>query len=78
MIHIEEESRLLLTFRVVGRLWRFRVMPFGLGIAPYVCQTFLGAIIRYIRRFTKHVAGYIDDILIGHRSKAKLVRFGVK
>ncbi len=73
-IPIERRSKRYLSFKVAEVTYRFRVLPFGLGIAPFVCQTFLNAIIRYIRKWTPYAFGFIDDILIGSRSKKVLTR----
>ena len=72
-IPIAKASRSLLTFKVGNSFYRFRRMPFGLGCAPYVCQTFLLAMMKYIREYTPFVWGNIDDLLIAHQSNEVLV-----
>ena len=46
----------------------FRPLPFGLGCAPFIFQTFLIAIVKYILKSTPYVWGHIDDLLIAHKS----------
>ncbi|CAF1080166.1 unnamed protein product [Brachionus calyciflorus] len=65
-ININKNSRYILTIKVNGKYYRFLVLPFGIGIAPFVCQQMLNAILRYIRKFTPFTWGHIDDIIIGH------------
>ncbi|CAF0892387.1 unnamed protein product [Brachionus calyciflorus] len=65
-ININRNSRYILTIKVNGKYYRFLVLPFGIGIAPFVCQHMLNAILRYIRKFTPFTWGHIDDIIIGH------------
>ena len=73
-IPVKRSSRRFLAFKVDGCYYRFRVLPFGLGMAPSACQTFLESILRYIRKRTPYVHGHIDDILVGARSKRLLTR----
>ena len=76
-IPVKRASRRFLAFKVGKKYYRFRVLPFGLGMAPFACQTFLEAILRYIHKRLPRGSfayGYIDDILIGARSKKALIR----
>ena len=73
-VPIERRSRKFLAFGVGNQYFRFRVLPFGLGIAPFVCQTFLDSIISYIRKWTPYAYGFIDDILVGASSRKVLTR----
>ena len=71
-IPMAKAARHLLTFKVGNNFYRFRRLPFGLGCAPFICQTFLMAIVRYIRKSTPFVWGHIDDLLIAHKSSEAL------
>jgi hypothetical protein len=73
-IPIARTHRKYLSFKVGTKTYRFKVLPFGLGIAPWICQTFLAAIVKWVKQFTKFVVGHIDDLLIGHSDPVKLTK----
>lgn len=62
--NIHPKSQHLLTIKVNGRYYKFKVLPFGISIAPLVCQYMLNAILRFVRQYTKFTWGHIDDIII--------------
>ena len=61
-----------LTFKVMNKYYRFKVLPFGLVIAPWICHKFIEAILKWIRRYTKSTAAHIDDIIVGMKDPVKL------
>ncbi|CAF0936728.1 unnamed protein product [Brachionus calyciflorus] len=71
-ININKKSKYILTIKVNGKYYRFIVIPFGVSIAPFVCQQMLNAIMKFIRTFTKFTWGHIDDIIIGHHDPTYL------
>jgi hypothetical protein len=71
-ITVNRKLRKYLSFKVNNRTYRFKVLPFGLGVAPWVCQQFMDAILKWIKKYTPHTSGHIDDLLIGHPDRIKL------
>ena len=67
-IPIHPKARHITTFFYGGQYFRFTKMPFGISLAPYVCQRFLSEILAYIKKFTPFTWGHIDDILIAHEN----------
>ena len=53
--------------------YKFNYLPFGLPQAPYICQTFMEAIMAWIKEnHTRFCWGHMDDLLIGHSDVVKL------
>lgn len=50
-------------------------MPFGISIAPYVCQQLLNAIMCFIRKTIPHAWGHMDDIILAHKDPLFLRKF---
>jgi len=50
-------------------------MPFGMSLAPFVCQQILNSIMKYIRKTIKCAWGHIDDILMAHEDPIVLRNF---
>jgi len=50
-------------------------MPFGMSLAPFVCQQILNSMMKYIRRTIKCAWGHIDDIIIAHEDSNFLRNF---
>ena len=76
-IPVHKKSQYVTNFAVNGSTYKFKYLPFGISVAPFVCQQFLNAIMRFIRQTAKWTWGHLDDFLIGHESKEvlrKLVR----
>ena len=59
-IPIKEEHRQLLTFSTRSRRYRFKVLPYGITIAPGVFQEIINNLVMDI----DGVVGYLDDIVI--------------
>ena len=49
-------------------------LPFGITLAPFVCQKFVNSIVNEIKHSTKHVWAHIDDILVAHHDPKVLER----
>ena len=49
-INLHPKSRMVTGFQVNGTRYQFRYMPFGISIAPFVCQTLLNAIMETIKK----------------------------
>jgi hypothetical protein len=71
-INIHPKSKMVTGFQVNGVRYQFRYMPFGISIAPFVCQTLLNAIIETIKKDTPYVWGHIDDVIIAAKSRRVL------
>jgi hypothetical protein len=76
-IAIHPKSKHITAFCYRKKLYQFNVLPFGISIAPYVMQTHLNAILRFIKSVTPYTWGHIDDLILGHADPLvlkKLVR----
>jgi len=71
-INMHPKSKYVTTFQVEDRRFTFNYLPFGLSIAPYICQKFINAICVEIRKYVKYVWGHIDDILIADLDSRKI------
>ena len=64
-VALTEESRPLTAFTVPRKgLFEFKVMPFGLHVAPATFQRLLDHIIT--AEMASHVLAYLDDIIVAH------------
>jgi len=66
---IRHSSRKYLQFQWKGRHYQFRVLPFGLSLAPFVFTKVLKPILRWARRKGIRLTAYLDDLLIVASSK---------
>lgn len=66
-LDIHPSSKYITTTKVGQVYYKFNYLPFGLSIAPFVCQQLLNRITIDIRKHTNHVWGHIDDIIISHK-----------
>jgi hypothetical protein len=66
---VHESSRPLLTFRWRNRIWRFRVLPFGLQWSPYVFTEVMGALVRKWAEQGLLVLAYYDDLTVMEKTK---------
>lgn len=60
------------TTKVGSNYYKLNYLPFGLSIAPFVCQQLLNRITIDVRNHTKHVWSHIDDINIAHKNAKHL------
>lgn len=65
-IDMHPKSNFITKFSYNNKFYTFNRLPFGLALAPYICQTMLNAVMKEIRRYTKWTWGHMDDILLAH------------
>jgi hypothetical protein len=61
---IHSSSRKYLQFHWKGKQYQFRVLPFGLSLAPFVFTKILKPVLRWARRRGIRISAYLDDLLI--------------
>ena len=72
-INIHPKSKFITTVKVEGSYYSFNFLPFGISIAPFVCQQLVNTIVRWLRTQTPWVWGHIDDLIIGAREAEPLI-----
>ena len=65
-IPIKKSSRFVTTFTYNNKNFILNRLPFGISIAPFICQRFMNAIVKTITSFTEHVWAHIDDLIVAH------------
>ncbi len=65
-INIHNKSKYITNIKLGEKYYKFNYMPFGMSLAPFVCQQILNSMMRYIRKTIKCAWGHIDDIIIAH------------
>jgi Reverse transcriptase (RNA-dependent DNA polymerase)/DNA N-6-adenine-methyltransferase (Dam) len=65
---VHQSSRRYLQFAWDGRLFQFRVLPFGLSLSPMVFTKVVRPVLRWARRKGIRLSAYLDDLLIVSRS----------
>lgn len=73
-ILIHPDSRRYLQFRWRGRHYQFKVLPFGLSLAPLVFTKVLRPVLRWARSKGIRIFAYLDDLLIAASSKEQSAR----
>ena len=63
-IPIAEKSRNYLAFAFAHRMYRFKVLPFGLNIAPGRFTKIFKPIVAYLRSMSIRVIIWLDDLLV--------------
>ena len=61
---VHQSSRRFLQFTWKGRLFQFRVLPFGMSLSPMVFTKILKPVLRWARRKGIRLTAYLDDLLI--------------
>lgn len=69
---IHPQSRRYLRFRVDGKLYQFRALPFGLSLAPYIFTQIVNSVAAYLRTRGVTLITYLDDWLLIADSKTAL------
>ncbi|RNA03287.1 Transposon Ty3-I Gag-Pol poly [Brachionus plicatilis] len=72
-IDLHPNLKFVTTFGYGGKFYQFNRLPFGFSLAPYFQQTLLNAVLTFIRKYTRFTYGHLDDLLIAHRDRAKLL-----
>ena len=62
-ICVHHRSRRYLRFIFEGKMYQFRVLPFGLSVSPYVFTRVLKSVLSHVRRQGIRVHAYLDDWL---------------
>jgi hypothetical protein len=70
-IKIHPESRKYLQFLWKGQLYQFKVLPFGLSLAPMIFTKMLKPLLRWARKRGIRISAYLDDLIIAAASKEK-------
>jgi hypothetical protein len=73
-INVHKSSHHLFNFYYNHKVYTMTRLPFGASISPFVMQTFLNAISKYIRKAFKdpHVWGHLDDLIVAHNDPSYL------
>lgn len=61
---IHPSHRKYLQFHWKGHQFQFRVLPFGLSLAPYVFTKILKPVLKWARRKGIRISAYLDDLII--------------
>ena len=70
-VPIHPDSRRYLQFLWKGRLYQFKVLPFGLSLAPLIFTKVLKPLLRWARRKGIRISAYLDDLIIAAATKEK-------
>lgn len=68
-VPIHPSSRRYLQFQWRNQLYQFKVLPFGLSLAPLVFTKVLRPLLRWARRKGIRISAYLDDLLIAAATK---------
>lgn len=71
---LSQEAARYLVFSFQGKLYRFVRLPFGLSVAPRVCELLLSVVSFELRRLGVRHVRYLDDFLYIGGSAAALAR----
>lgn len=71
---INKRFRKYLQFRWRGKNYQFRVLPFGLSLAPLVFTKVLRPVLKWARSKGIRIFAYLDDLLIAASSKEQAVK----
>jgi hypothetical protein len=73
-IPIRPDFRQFLRFEFLGKVYQFKVLPFGLSTAPRVFTKILAPVIGMLHHQGVYIYPYLDDCLVVAKSKDQLVR----
>jgi ribonuclease HI len=73
-VPIKPSYRPYLRFEFLGKVYQFKVLPFGLSTAPRVFTKILAPIIGLLHRQGIHIYPYLDDCLVVAKSPEQLQR----
>lgn len=63
-VPIHPDSRPLLSFHFQGKFYRFKCLPFGVNIAPFLFTSLMKPVLNKLRSSGLHVLNYLDDFAI--------------
>jgi hypothetical protein len=73
-VPVRPDNRPYLRFEFLGRIFQFKVLPFGLSTAPRVFTKMLAPVIGLLHQRGVHIYPYLDDCLIVAKSRDQLHR----
>ena len=73
-VPIHPSSRQYLQFIWRDKLYQFKVLPFGLSLAPLVFTKVLKPLLRWARRRGIRISAYLDDLIIAAKSKSRSLK----
>lgn len=68
-VPIHPSSRRYLQFQWRGKLYQFKVLPFGLSLAPLIFTKILKPLLRWARSHGIRISAYLDDLIIAAATK---------
>ena len=73
-IPLLKSSYHIFNFYYNKQVYTMKRLPFGASISPYVMQTFLNAITKYVRNKYHHIYtwGHLDDLIVAHHDASLL------
>lgn len=71
-ISLSEDDRRRMAFVCGGRVWRWKVLPFGASQSPELFCDALDVVIRQLRADGVHLVVYVDDLLLLARTPEEL------
>ncbi len=74
-INLHEKSKHVTNIKLGNKYYKFNYMPFGMSLAPFVCQQILNSIMKFIRKTIECAWGHIDDIILAHKDNMFLRNF---
>jgi hypothetical protein len=72
VVPIAEDSRQYLTFQNRDIIYRYRALPFGVSIAPYIFSKLMRYAVESLRAKGIRLVYYLDDICLLAKTKTKL------
>jgi ribonuclease HI len=73
-VPVQPGFRPFLRFEFLGKVYQFKVLPFGLSTAPRVFTKILAPVIGLLHRRGIHIYPYLDDCLIVAKSRDQLIQ----
>lgn len=67
---LAEKAKELFGFRLFGRTWRFRRLPFGLTNCPYYCSTWTAEFCQWLEAMGIPTAFMVDDVFLARLTEA--------
>lgn len=71
-VPFQSESRKFLRFAVEGTVYQYRVLPFGISVAPRLFTKIVSTLLCHLRQRGLHPHAYLDDSLIKNQCYQQL------